>query len=131
MPGRKHHIEKIEEEMKKPDKLIFWAGIFMNNYILYLDMSCPDCQSDNTKKSGFVQLKTGQQQRYECKDCGRTWVGMGRPKIPVVGVSCDECHSDDIARKGWRTTRQGKIQQYVCRKCGHIFTLQPILKKRS
>jgi len=102
----------------------------MNNYILYLYMPCPDCLSDNIKKSGFVQAKTGMQQRYVCNDCGRTWTGMGRPKTPVVGVTCEECHSQDIARKGWRLTRQGKIQQYVCRSCGHIFTLQPILKKR-
>jgi len=103
----------------------------MGNYILYLYMNCPDCLSENVKKSGFVKVKTGMQQRYECKECGRTWVGMGRPKIPVVGVTCDECHSPDIARKGYRITRQGKVQQYLCRSCGHIFTLQPILKRRK
>jgi len=101
----------------------------MNNYILYLYMHCPDCLSDNIKKSGFVQAKTGMQQRYECKECGRTWVGMGRPKIPVVGIPCPDCHGQDIARKGWRLTRQGRFRQYVCRGCGHIFTLKPLIKR--
>jgi len=101
----------------------------MGNYILYLYMPCPDCLSNNIKKSGFVQAKTGMQQRYECKECGRTWTGMGRPKIPVVGIPCPDCHGQDIARKGWRITRQGKIQQYVCRSCGHIFTLKPLIKR--
>lgn len=34
---------------------------------------CPECSSTNIHKLGFIITRSGKIQRYQCKDCARTW----------------------------------------------------------
>jgi len=37
-------------------------------------MNCPRCKSDKTRKMGHRITTKGKLQRYQCKECGHTFV---------------------------------------------------------
>jgi len=36
-------------------------------------MVCPECKSIKIKKAGIVVTRKGKKQRYQCKDCAKTF----------------------------------------------------------
>ena len=58
-------------------KLRPWHATHPNLAVYRGTQSCPHCQSDNIKASGYYYTKVGKRAQFQCKDCGGWHTGRG------------------------------------------------------
>jgi len=78
---------------------------------------CPQCLSQNRRKHG---LDKHREQKYKCKDCGRTYTKHSEyipPSEVPVNLSCPSCDSSNIIKRGFNRGQQ----QYGCKDCKRVF----------